>query len=329
MWPYNKRLDTPKSQTAADINATDAVVAALVNRAQARQPIPTDVAAIRACQQLWSRCGHAMRVEGELAEQLQPQLAWVMACLARDGNAYLRRTASGRLMPAVLADIRGGADPRSWTYRLQDAAPTESKTFVAPSRDVLHFRVGVEPLTPWRGRSPLGRLTGEAAAEFEQLLSDRRPEYAISYPDMSLDADDIRQLKAQLDRLQQDRLPVTLGDGAAVMPLPKITETVTAARSDVAAHVAASFGLGAGFFSQSTTGTSMREAFREFLNHTLQPIASMIGMEATSKTGIATEIDISRLRLVDLVAAAKSFAAFREAGMPEDEALERAGLAND
>lgn len=320
MWPFK-----PKSETA--VSATDAITEGLLARAQAQPPLPEDVASIAACQGVWERCGHSMVVEGDLAPQLQPWLPWVMSCLAHYGNAYFRLTASGRLLPALLANVQGGPDPRSWQYQLTDAAPTEPRTFTVPARDVLHFRIGVEPLAPWRGRSPLARLTASAAAQFEQRLADARPEFAISM-DSPLDADDVRQLKQQLERLQRDQLPVVLGDSSKVTPLPRLTDNVTAARRDLAAHVAQSFGLGASFFSDDSQGTERREAWRQFLNGTLAPIASMIERECSAKTGCDTTIDITALRLVDIVSAAKAYASFVDAGLDESEALRRAGLAD-
>ena len=329
MWPFTKRLDTPKSQaTATTIDATDAITAGLLSRVQARQPIASDVAAVMACRGVWERCGHAMRVEGDLAPQLQYWLPWAMKCLATSGDCFFRLTPSNRLLPSLLATVQGGVDPRSWRYTLTDAAPTEPKTYTVEARNVLHLRIGIEPLTPWRGRSPLARLTSAAAAEFEQALGEQRPAYSVSL-DTPLDADDVRQFREQIRRLQSDRLPILLGDDARVAALPSVGDTAIAARRDVAATIAQSFGLGAAFFAENVQGVASREAWRQFINGTLSPIARMIEMEATAKTGVQTRIDVTPLRLVDLVSAAKAYASFVAAGMSEDEALERAGLANE
>ena len=327
MWPFTKRLDTPKSQATTNLNATDVITEGLIARARQSPPVASDVAAIAACRNVWSRCGHAMRVEGELAEQLQSQLAWVMSSLATHGNAYLRIMPSGRLMACGLASIQGGSMPSSWEYHLSELGPTKTRTIVVPGREVIHARIGTEPQAPWRGKSPLAKLTAEAAARLEEMIASARPEYAVSM-DVPLDSDDIRQFQQQIRRLQSDRLPVLLGDAAKVTPLPAL-DNLAQVRSDVAATIAQSFGLGPGFFSQDAQGVASREAWRQFLNGTVEPIARMIEAEATAKTGVETRIDVTELRLVDLAQAAKSFAAFREAGLDEDEALRLAGISDD
>ena len=311
----------------ASVSATDAVTEGLLARARGRDPSPEDVAAVVACRGVWSRCGHSMAVEGSLSGQLQPLLPWIMSALAAHGNCYLRTLTSGRLMPCGLASIQGGAMPSSWEYHLTELAPTKARTVVVPGRSVIHLKINVDAMAPWRGRPPLLAGAARAPVEVERALVRlaRQARTHLTFDD-KISPDQRRGIQTVLrESLEDDLTPMLAGRGGKFTQPTEIGAGIAATRGQLAAHIAVAYGLGAEWFAAEAGGTASRENWRQYLNHTLQPIASMIEREVGSKTGAETRISIERLRLVDLVSAAKAFAVFRE-DMDEQEALERAGL---
>ena len=60
------------------------------------------------------------------------------------------------LWPAQSYDVDGPPDPRRYWYRVTIGGPSHTWTQInVPAQGVLHFKYGVDPAQPWRGRSPL------------------------------------------------------------------------------------------------------------------------------------------------------------------------------
>ena len=104
--------------------------------------------------------------------------------LATIGRALIRRgeivytidvgIATGlRLSPAASFDVHGGAEPDSWTYRVELAGPDSTTSRNIPAAGLVHIRYAVEPRRPWRGISPLGYAyaTGQLAGNLESNLA--------------------------------------------------------------------------------------------------------------------------------------------------------------
>ena len=73
--------------------------------------------------------------------------------LVLKGEAVLVAGEAANLLPVASHDIRGGADPATWAYRLDVMAPSGIEVLNLPGASVVHIRVNVAPSEPWRGRS--------------------------------------------------------------------------------------------------------------------------------------------------------------------------------
>ena len=109
-----------------------------------------------------------------------------------------------RLATAASWDVRGGANPSSWVYRLSLAGPSHQTTIEnLPAAGVVHVRYSSDPGTPWRGVGPLqsARLAGRLSAEVSTALADELsgPRGALlPLPNVSGDDPEIDLLKADI-----------------------------------------------------------------------------------------------------------------------------------
>ncbi len=78
-----------------------------------------------------------------------------------------------RLVPAIDWDLstRDG-QPRAYRCQIPEVGGGRGETVLAP--EVLHFRIGCDPVTPWAGSAPLKRaqLSAELLGELETALRD-------------------------------------------------------------------------------------------------------------------------------------------------------------
>ena len=174
MWPFSR-----SPETRATPNATDAVVAAIERQAAGQIPDPAALAVAEACAGLWERAlasATVMPPSPALAPLTPGLLALIARGLASRGEflAAIRvdEAAGLRLVPASGFDVRGGSDARSWRYRVDMAGPTRTESENLPAAAVLHVRLGADPQTPWRGRSPMRRshATTDLAVAIEGVL---------------------------------------------------------------------------------------------------------------------------------------------------------------
>ena len=338
MWPFNRirnqGADPAPSGGVTTVTGgtTDTVAEALLARANGTVVIPEDTGIVADCRAVWERAGAEMRVEGDLAPRLQPWMSWIMACLARDGNAYFRMTDSGNLLPSLLAEIQGGVDPRTWRYHLTDASPTQTRTVAVPARSVLHFRTNVQPSQPWRGRPLLARVTGEAVANLEASLA-RASRVPITRLIRAVDRvkdEQVKQFQKQFERAATSTAsPMVMQADGVEDAGPPITDGILGLRSSLAGTVAQAYGLHPSFFDERANGATTREAWRQFINGTLEPLATVIADECVGKTGIETKINVSRLRIIDPMQQAKAYAQLIDAGWSEEDARRATGYVDE
>lgn len=161
-WPFG----TENRQQAGDY--TEQVMAEAEARAIGNKTDAGALAVAEACVGLWERCLASATVEppgNRLAALTPALLALVGRSLAVTGNLVCRISVQGTrvtLTPASTWDAFGDADPETWTYRLDLAGPSSTKSVVLSGAAALHFRTGTDSFQPWRGVSPLRRATSTA-----------------------------------------------------------------------------------------------------------------------------------------------------------------------
>ena len=353
MWPF--RRTEARAVAGGDLNATDALVAALVRQADGTTADPDALAVAEACTGLWERCiGSATVAPPSMA--LAPVGAWlalVGRMLAMRGNAVfaIDTTFDGlRLLPVSSFDVRGEGDPAAWRYRADLAGPSRTRTLDLPAAAVLHFRIGCDAASPWRGRSPLhrARATAALAARIESAMEREAsvPAKRIqSYPVTADQAEKIREaIQSNAAALRgpiahfiaastnKDKQPNDHYRPAIQGPAPD--QVLEALRTQTGRDLAAAYGISPTLFAAQGDGSGQREAWRRFWAGTVAPVGRMIQTELQVKLDPASMVTFDALRASDedgrsraVARRAAAFKTLQDAGLPRERALEMAGLA--
>lgn len=300
-------------------------------------------AAVQGCVSLWEGAFALGDVSGTDALDRRT-LAMVARSLALRGE-YVALIGDRHLIPAADWDLstRDG-EPRA--YRLSISEAGGGRTMTALAGEVVHFRVGADPVQPWTGIAPLrrARLTAGLLQAIETALAevyDNAPlgSQIVPYPE-STETDMAtlgRSFRGQRGRvLMRESVNVQAAGGPApaqdwrpsdvtpniqpAMPL----EAWQAARGSILS----SFGVLPALLSDAAQGPLVREAQRHLAQWTLQPLAMLIGEEAGRKLGSEIMIDLMRpVQAFDVGGRARALSTIIEALARAKEAgLEPAAL---
>ena len=291
-------------------------------------------------------------VSGAAAELLPPHvLGYIGRAMATRGEAVLLASLDGadpRLWFDQCSDwdVFGGHRPRQWTYRLTLTGPTTSESRNATADEVIHIRHHVDPRVPWRGRSPLALAasTGALAGAWERAL---REEGSIS-------AKTVTPMPASLEGLTQDHLnalrrsfgdrgirnlfpPTAMRKGADVPqtdwkaqrygPAYEPAQSMMFAAATRA--VALAYGVPNALASIGDTapaGQALREAWRQFVIQTIEPVARLVESEVSRVLGERVALTFNRLAATDLAGRSRVLSVLLKAEVPKDEARKIAGL---
>lgn len=217
----------------------------------------------------------------------------------------------GGLIPASDWDLRT-RDAEPVTYRLSIPEAGGGRTETALAAEVLHFRTGCSPSTPFAGVAPLRRamLTASMLDAIESALGEVF-EHAtfgsqiVPFPE-SRDVDLENLGRGFRGRRGRVMLCESVNVSAAGGPAPTSdwksqdvtpdlsrrmsVEALGAARS----AICATFGVLPSLFVDQAQGPLVREAQRHLAQWTLQPIAELIAEEASEKLGASVSIDTLR-----------------------------------
>lgn len=285
---------------------TAELMAARESYISGRRGIAELTATAQSCVSLWEGAFSLASVSGtDLLDRRT--LALLARSLALRGEAvFLIRD---RLIPCSDWDLstRDGI-PRAYRLSVSEAGGGTTQTALAG--EVLHLRIGADPVAPWLGTAPLRRASLTAGMlqavesslaevfEFAPLGSQVVPMPEQPETDNTSLA---RSFRAQRGRvLLRESVAVSAAGG----PAPAVDwkpsslspdlersmslETLGAARD----AVCGAFGVLPGLFNAATTGPLVREAQRHLAAWTLQPIAALLAEEATEKLGSPVGIDV-------------------------------------
>jgi len=150
MWNFLRRKAQPAPERRA-AGFTSALIAARENWITGAHGVAELTATVQGCVTLWESAFALADVTGT---DLLPRrmMALIGRAAALRGEVVLRITAEG-LVPFADWEV-ATRDGRPTAYRgtIADAGGGRSVTALAP--EVLHLRLGADPLAPWAGRAP-------------------------------------------------------------------------------------------------------------------------------------------------------------------------------
>jgi len=296
----------PVEKRSAMSGFTAELMAARESYISGRRGVAELTATAQSCVSLWEGAFSLANVSGtDLLDRRT--LALLARSLALRGEAvFLIRD---RLVPCSDWDLstRDGM-PRAYRVSISEAGGGTTQTALAG--EVLHVRIGADPVAPWLGSAPLRRasLTAGLLNALESALAEvyeNAPlgSQIVPYPegpetDMTALG---RSFRGQRGRVL---LRESVNVSAAGGPAPAVdwkpadvtpdiersmsVESLAAARDSISG----AFGVLPGLFNAATTGPLVREAQRHLAQWTLQPIAELLAEEASEKLGGSVGIDV-------------------------------------
>ena len=329
----------PETETrATGPNYTDAALEAALNAATGSpRHVAEQTAAAEFGLGLYSRSFAAALIEPSALSPTLP--AQARADLARRlmlrGEAVyaieVNPLGNIRLLPASSHDIEGGPDESTWRYYLDIPGPTRPERRRLPSRAVVHCRIGADPALPWKGCSPLENagLTTKILARLEQRTgeeSNASAGYLLPVPEGTPE-ESITALRSDLAALKGkvalvESQAAGQGQGRAAAPQSdwrlqrmgaEFPEGNVNLRRQVGADVVAAMGIPAALYV-GADGATVREAYRQFLVSTLQPLATLVAEEMERKLEVpALRFNFRRLAAADIAARARAFGSLAQA----------------
>lgn len=310
MFGWFKRRTAPETETrAAGAGFTAEVIAAREAYISGSRGIAELTGTAQTCVSLW---------EGGLA------MADVTGTDLLDGRslALMGRSLALRGEAVFLIRETGLVPCSDWDLRTRNGVPTAYRlsvpeagggtTQTALAAEVLHVRIGSDPAAPWYGTAPLRRASLSAGMlhavenalsevfEFAPLGSQVLP-YPET-PETSLEALG-RGFRGKRGRvLLRESVAVSAAGGPApqsdwkpVDTSPDLSRSMTRETLEAARHsVLGVFGVLPGLLNPATTGPMVREAQRHLAQWQLQPIAKLVGEEASEKLGSTVALDTMR-----------------------------------
>ena len=305
---------------------TEALVEALIQSATGDTLTAEATAAVEIAAGFWSRAFATATITPAIVP------AHILATIGRDlvragESVWQVVVESGRLelLPVAAHNVEGGRSESSWTYRLQVNSPSNAQSQEhIPGTSVVHCRYSYRKQTPWLGISPLGWAvnTAQAMGRSEARMKEESGTptgYVMPTPADVGEQDDgqgnifdpFASLRQRLGALAGKLMVVQsmqtgFGEGRAAAPQSEWTprrlganppESLIALRNAMQEGLLAACGVPPGLASaDSGNQTANREAWRQFLHGTIQPVAVLVEAELREKLNQADlSIDFDRL----------------------------------
>lgn len=329
MFGWFKRSPNPIEKRATASGFTAEIMAARESYISGRSGVADLTATAQTCISMWESGLALSDVQGTTL-LTRHTMAMAARGLGLRGEAVFLIRDEG-LLPASDWELstRDGI-PRAYRLSISEAGGGTTQTALAG--EVLHFRIGSDPVTPWAGQAPLrrARLTAGLLQAVETALSEvyeNAPlgSQIVPFPESpEADMETLgRGFRARRGRvLLRESTAVTAAGGpapAADWKPQDVTPDIQAAMpaqmlSAAREGVLQVFGVLPALFNSQAQGPLVREAQRHLAGWTLQPIAMLIAEEAGQKLGTEIMIDVMRpLQAFDAGGRARALATIVEA----------------
>lgn len=337
MWPFKKKAEIETRSSGSGFTAE--IMAARESYISGSRGIAELTATAQSCVTLWEGGLGLADVDGtDLLDRRSLMLC--ARSLALRGEALFMIREIG-LVPCSDWDLRT-RDGRPTAYRVSVSEAGGGRTETVLAAEVLHFRIGVDPVVPWLGTAPLKRaqLTAGLLNAVETALAevfDTAPLASMIVPYPEAPQTDIEKIARGFRGnrgkvLIRESVNVAAAGGPAPAQdwkphdlSPDLSKSMT--RETLAAAqggIQMAFGILPGLSSAATTGPLVREAQRHLAQWVLQPIAAMMAEEVTSKLGSPVRMDVIRpLQAFDAGGRARAFAGMVQAlALAKDNGLD-------
>lgn len=254
------------------------------------------------------------------------------------------------IIPASDWDVstRGG---RPVAYRVSIPEAGGGRTMTALAGEVLHIRIGSDPVAPWTGTAPLRRasLSANLLHEIEEALRDTFRDAPVGSQVLPLPDSSPEDMEAMRGAIRGKQGQTLVIEGVAQATAAGMNPQLGQRRDDLTPDlkkaeasillesargaVVECFGIPRAFINPASTGPVFRECQRHLVQYTLSPIAKLISDEATAKLGGAVLIDVETPtqaydtggRARALSAIVQALSAAQEAGIDPEKAMRLVG----
>lgn len=341
VWPWKREKRNYTEQELAAVQATVTGAAASVE--------PARVAAVETSASLWGRAMASGRVAGRAGAVLTPAVLYdVGRSLVLAGEAVYRLVAGAAGVVAMRCAAWDISGMDTWTYRVSVDYPNGTRTASVPGAAVLHPRINTSPSASYRGRSPvtLADTTMRMLAGIEGSLRREAAAgtgYVIPAPIEGMEDSDFDNLVADIRALNGGTRMVPsmeggFGDATAAgrlrsnnnwnpqrLGLSPPAELVSL-RSDAALAVLGACGVPPELFAGDSDGTGRREAWRQFLHGTIQPVADVVAVEFAEKLEAPVRFDFDGLFASDVQGRGRAFQSLTGGGLSVADAARATGV---
>ena len=342
LWPFGRQQEQ-EQRNYTDQRIERALGAVSVGKAEAVR-----TGAVEACAGLWARAlAMAMLTPATMATRAVN--AAVLYDAGRDlvcaGESVFVLTETNMMLRAVRCsswDVYSDGD--AWRYRITVSNPSMTRTRMVPAAGVLHFRINTDALRPERGRSPvdLASLTAGTAAGVEAQFAreaEANHGYVIPAPLAGLQQDASDTLRNDLKTLKGNTALVPdvsgFGDGRTASPHTSWQARrlgmnpgapLVDLRDQAAQSIIAACGVPVELLTGQGGGTARREAWRQFLHGTIQPVAEVMAVELTEKLEVGVSLSFDGLFASDVQGRARAFQSLRQGGLSVADAARATGV---
>jgi hypothetical protein len=305
LFNWFRRTQVEKRSAASGFTAE--IMAARESYISGRRGIAELTATAQSCISLWEGGLAIADVDGtDILDRRT--LALIGRSVALRGEAVFLIRDDG-LVPCSDWDLRT-VNGRPTAYRVSISEVGGGTTQTALAAEVMHIRIGADPVAPWLGTAPLRRasLTAGLLHAVESALAEVYENSPIGSlvlpfpetPETSLEAlgrgfagKRGRVLLRESVNVSAAGGPVPASDWRPSDLSPDLSKAMTAETLQVARHgIYAAFGVLPALFDNAAQGPLVREAQRHLALWTLSPIAALIAEEATNKLGTDVAIDV-------------------------------------
>ena len=297
-----------------------------------------------------ARAFAAAEVDGDAEGLLDPATLYQMGYdLVREGQTvWLLEAGTGRLRllrASTGTDVyHGGPAADGWTYQLTMSGPSITTTVRASADQVIHIRQNSDPTSPWRGRSGLAvaESSGGLAATLVRGLTAEGeiPSLTNHSSTVWTISDRSRQHQGQPSIVAfgwpyQRRRRAAGGQGDSSAPLtdwksytiqPEYMAAGVLLHALALQETAGVCGLPAPMVPGSAAaGPAHREAFRQFVALTVQPLGRILEAEVSRVLERPVRLLHHQLASADVASKARAFKALVENEIDRERALTLVG----